>query len=285
MPVVRGADRKGSARSPTRSASWSWPISATSCRSRRSRGGRSRSPTSRARASAFHPLINHGQSAILGICAEVFPPGGGEGTFNLVLAFDHQLAEGRTAARFLGDLRDRLVMHEASTRQPAGEASARVEEVRCSRCQASASELGKDHPLIQTVRADGSTALALHPLSRGLELMDAGTKLRKTVAEFFDVDEGHRRAFVLAPRLPGVDRPGGVRRRDPPRGGDQVAGHLLGEDVRRAGRRPRGRPRRRSASPVATSPHPNPPPQGGGSQNQALLRMAMPGHRAGLTSS
>jgi hypothetical protein len=108
---------------------------------------------------AFHPLINRGQSAILGICAEALPPGGGEGTFNLVLAFDHQLAEGRAAARFLGDLRDRLVMHEASTRRPDLESSARVDEVRCSRCQASVSELGKDHPLIQTVRADGSTRL------------------------------------------------------------------------------------------------------------------------------
>lgn len=108
---------------------------------------------------SFHPLINRGQSAILGICAESLPPGGGEGTFNLVLAFDHQLAEGRTAARFLGDLRDRLMMHEASTPGRTLEPSARVEEVRCSRCQATAGELGKDHPLIPTVRADGSTRL------------------------------------------------------------------------------------------------------------------------------
>ena len=42
----------------------------------------------------FHPLINQGQSAILGICAEVFAPGSREGTFNLVLSFDHQLSEG-----------------------------------------------------------------------------------------------------------------------------------------------------------------------------------------------
>jgi len=32
---------------------------------------------------AFHPLINQGQSAILGICGEFFPPGSKEGMFNL----------------------------------------------------------------------------------------------------------------------------------------------------------------------------------------------------------
>jgi 2-oxoglutarate dehydrogenase E2 component (dihydrolipoamide succinyltransferase) len=107
---------------------------------------------------AFHPLINRGQSAILGVCTEVLPGGGREGTFNLVLAFDHQLAEGRTAARFLGDLRDRLASHEAS--RPGGWNGPVVEEPRCSRCQASYSSLERDgHVLIQTVRADGSPRL------------------------------------------------------------------------------------------------------------------------------
>jgi pyruvate/2-oxoglutarate dehydrogenase complex dihydrolipoamide acyltransferase (E2) component len=160
VPIVRGADRKGVAEIAAEMQDLvvaylgdALPVEALS-------GGTfTLTDLSGEGVTAFHPLINRGQSAILGICAEVLPAGGGEGTFNLVLAFDHQLAEGRAAARFLGDLRDRLVMHEASTRQPAGEASARVEEVRCSRCQASASELGKDHPLIQTVRADGSTRL------------------------------------------------------------------------------------------------------------------------------
>jgi len=110
---------------------------------------------------AFHPLINRGQSAILGLCAEVFPGGGREGTFNLVLAFDHQIAEGRTAARFLGDLRDRLASHEASASKPGemGPGST-AEEPRCSRCQASYAALAADgHPLVQTVRGDGSTRL------------------------------------------------------------------------------------------------------------------------------
>ena len=108
---------------------------------------------------AFHPLINRGQSAILGICAESFPGGGREGTFNLVLAFDHQLAEGRSAAQFLGDLRDRLMSHESSASKPVGGPS-EAEEPRCSRCQASYSTLARDgHPLVQTVRGDGSTRL------------------------------------------------------------------------------------------------------------------------------
>jgi len=107
----------------------------------------------------FHPLINRGQSAILGVCAEAFPAGGKEGTFNLVLAFDHQLAEGRTAARFLNDLRDRLASHEASTAKPA-EGGPAAEEVRCSRCQASHRDLAAEgHALVQTVRGDGSTRL------------------------------------------------------------------------------------------------------------------------------
>ena len=106
---------------------------------------------------AFHPLINQGQSAILGICAEVFPPGTRSGTFNLVLAFDHQLAEGRTAARFLCELRDRLASHESAIVR-GGEAV--VEEPRCSRCLAGFHELAANgHCLVQTVRADGSIRL------------------------------------------------------------------------------------------------------------------------------
>jgi pyruvate/2-oxoglutarate dehydrogenase complex dihydrolipoamide acyltransferase (E2) component len=110
---------------------------------------------------AFHPLINQGQSAILGVCAEVLPPGGGEGTFNLVLAFDHQLAEGRTAALFLNELGERLAAYEAATRRGGEDGIiTAAEEPRCARCQASYSELRSyGHPLIQSVGPDGSTRL------------------------------------------------------------------------------------------------------------------------------
>ncbi|MFA6317996.1 MAG: 2-oxo acid dehydrogenase subunit E2 [Elusimicrobiota bacterium] len=51
----------------------------------------------------FHPLINQRQAAILGIAA---PRGD---AFDLILSFDHRVTEGRAAARFLRDLRDRLI--------------------------------------------------------------------------------------------------------------------------------------------------------------------------------
>jgi pyruvate/2-oxoglutarate dehydrogenase complex dihydrolipoamide acyltransferase (E2) component len=96
----------------------------------------------------FQPVINDGQSAILGVCAETPLADNGRGTFNLVLAFDHQLAEGRTAAAFLRDLRDRLVAHAASW-QPA---SGPIAEPRCALCLRPAGELDADRQfLVRTV--------------------------------------------------------------------------------------------------------------------------------------
>jgi pyruvate/2-oxoglutarate dehydrogenase complex dihydrolipoamide acyltransferase (E2) component len=108
---------------------------------------------------SFHPLINQGQSSILGVCAEVFPGGGPVGAFNLVLAFDHQLTEGRAAARFLGELRDRLAHYESAASGGAA-GPYRSAEPRCSRCQAGFRERAADgHALVQTVGPDGSTRL------------------------------------------------------------------------------------------------------------------------------
>jgi len=56
----------------------------------------------------FQPLINQGQSAILAICSEFQADETQENFFNLSLVFDHQLSEGRQAARFLNELRLRL---------------------------------------------------------------------------------------------------------------------------------------------------------------------------------
>jgi pyruvate/2-oxoglutarate dehydrogenase complex dihydrolipoamide acyltransferase (E2) component len=64
--------------------------------------------------SSFVPLINLGQSAILGIGTELFPAAGAVGSFNLILTFDHQLAEGRMAATFLNELVRRVQAHESS---------------------------------------------------------------------------------------------------------------------------------------------------------------------------
>jgi pyruvate/2-oxoglutarate dehydrogenase complex dihydrolipoamide acyltransferase (E2) component len=103
---------------------------------------------------AFHPLIGRGQAAILGICAEVFAAGAVAGSFNLVLGFDHQLAEGRMAGRFLGELRERLAHYEATF---TGADASRDEEPRCARCQAGYHELAANgHSLVQAIQADGS---------------------------------------------------------------------------------------------------------------------------------
>ncbi|MBU2652677.1 MAG: 2-oxo acid dehydrogenase subunit E2, partial [Bacteroidetes bacterium] len=61
---------------------------------------------------SFRPVINHRQSAILGVGAE--QPLGGERVFQLSLTFDHRLTEGREAARFLRALRERLGTYEDS---------------------------------------------------------------------------------------------------------------------------------------------------------------------------
>ncbi len=101
----------------------------------------------------FHPLINQGQSAILGVGAEFFPPGSREGTFNLTLAFDHQLAEGRSAARFLNDLAERLAGYEEAFRDRKHDAD---EEPHCTRCATPYSKLVEmNHYLVQTIGRDG----------------------------------------------------------------------------------------------------------------------------------
>jgi pyruvate/2-oxoglutarate dehydrogenase complex dihydrolipoamide acyltransferase (E2) component len=92
--------------------------------------------------SHFHPLISQGQSAILGIGSE-FEAGGNE-TLILILAFDHQLAEGRKAAQFVRDLATRLEAHGApvppSEVQPEPRAA---DEPYCALCMRSGTTLLK----------------------------------------------------------------------------------------------------------------------------------------------
>jgi pyruvate/2-oxoglutarate dehydrogenase complex dihydrolipoamide acyltransferase (E2) component len=85
--------------------------------------------------SSFLPLISEDQGAILGVGAEQFLPGNRDGCYTLTLAFDHQLSEGRTAALFLNDLKDRLMHYE----QAMGEVAA--EQPACARCGRTAAEL------------------------------------------------------------------------------------------------------------------------------------------------
>jgi pyruvate/2-oxoglutarate dehydrogenase complex dihydrolipoamide acyltransferase (E2) component len=79
--------------------------------------------------SHFVPLIRRGQGAILGVGAD-----------SLTLSFDHQIAEGRTAANFLRDLIARLSGIE---RDVAGEGQGAADrsEPCCVGCQKDAAEL------------------------------------------------------------------------------------------------------------------------------------------------
>jgi len=105
----------------------------------------------------FSPLLNQGQSAILGVGSEFFPPGSKQGLFSLILSFDHQVSEGRQAAQFLGELRDRLKHYEKALESVRGVPDA-FEEPYCSRCLRPAGELQEwDHFLLASLKPDGTT--------------------------------------------------------------------------------------------------------------------------------
>ena len=105
----------------------------------------------------FYPLINRNQAAILGVGANYFPPGSHQGAFNLMLAFDHQLAEGRVASRFLRELRERMRSGELALRSSSAEPEV---ELECGRCLRSASELvDLGAPLLQEVRPNGERTI------------------------------------------------------------------------------------------------------------------------------
>lgn len=112
----------------------------------------------------FHPLLNQGQSAILGIGAPWLPPGSPAGVYYLMLGFDHQLSEGRGAAQFLRELRERLDAHERARQQARGADA----EPRCARCLAAASRLhAAGHVLLLEVRPDGTSRPVCSICSQG----------------------------------------------------------------------------------------------------------------------
>ena len=87
----------------------------------------------------FDPLLVEAQSAILGVGAEFDLPTSQAGAYNLVLAFDHRLVEGRMAAQFLGELKGRLQAHEEAA--PGHFAANPAAEPCCSRCLVSLTEI------------------------------------------------------------------------------------------------------------------------------------------------
>jgi pyruvate/2-oxoglutarate dehydrogenase complex dihydrolipoamide acyltransferase (E2) component len=88
--------------------------------------------------SVFQPLISQGQSAILGIGSDRSQA---DEIFYLTLAFDHQLTEGRAAAQFLGELRERLEAHSTIESDASADAAAESAEPFCRLCQRGKAEL------------------------------------------------------------------------------------------------------------------------------------------------
>jgi pyruvate/2-oxoglutarate dehydrogenase complex dihydrolipoamide acyltransferase (E2) component len=100
-------------------------------------------------ASQSQPLINQYQSAILAIGAEQFLPGQELGVFTLTLTFDHTVAEGRTAALFLSDLKNHLGSYEQTVSEETW-----VADAHCSRCLRTAAQLRELHEGHVLVRSE-----------------------------------------------------------------------------------------------------------------------------------
>ena len=92
--------------------------------------------------SSFIPLISENQGGILGVGGEQFAPDSVYGWFNLTLTFDHQLSDGRTAACFLNDLKERLNHYEGTG---TGQQPSQQPHLVCERCGRTASELSATH--------------------------------------------------------------------------------------------------------------------------------------------
>jgi pyruvate/2-oxoglutarate dehydrogenase complex dihydrolipoamide acyltransferase (E2) component len=100
--------------------------------------------------SSFYPLISENQGGILGVGGEQFFPGSAYGFYNLTLAFDHQLSDGRTAASFLNDLKQRLASYESTLHEEN-------QEIVCSRCGRTAGQLDElDETLVLSALSNGN---------------------------------------------------------------------------------------------------------------------------------
>ena len=114
-------------------------------------------------AAFFSPLINQGQSAILGVGAELFAPEQSQGWFHLTLAFDHQLSNGREATQFLVELRRRLLAYEQAW------GGVHREEPFCQHCERTLSTLREIKAyLVEEVRPDGAKGQVCSLCLRGL---------------------------------------------------------------------------------------------------------------------
>jgi len=98
----------------------------------------------------FNPLISQGQSAILGVSSDV--NAAAEEELYLTLSFDHQLTEGRTAARFLQELAIRLEAHSTveALKDPAKVPAANeaTPDAHCEICQRSYAQLRRSRAVL-----------------------------------------------------------------------------------------------------------------------------------------
>ena len=101
----------------------------------------------------FDPVLNLGQSAILGIGGE--NPGHTE--YPIIMAFDHRVCDGMTAASFLNELRIRLIAHEKTLLpEPDPTDDALTGEPCCEYCFRDVGELReKGHYLFKSIDEKG----------------------------------------------------------------------------------------------------------------------------------
>lgn len=127
-------------------------------------------------ATAMKPLIGEAQAAILAVTGGTTEAGT---PITLTLVFDHRVSNGRTAAMFLSDLRDRLMPHAvveaplvAAEAAPVYvEAPPPVDSRRCDRCGTDVAVYYDKYPrdaFMQVwMRPDGTLALMCHICNSG----------------------------------------------------------------------------------------------------------------------
>jgi pyruvate/2-oxoglutarate dehydrogenase complex dihydrolipoamide acyltransferase (E2) component len=107
--------------------------------------------------SAYIPSPVLGRSAILGVCGESPAPGGSGELLHLALAFDPRATGALRSARFLNDLKARLLAYDASLHPTDGTCGDNREVARFARCLMPIRELRElGASLIPRVDRDGS---------------------------------------------------------------------------------------------------------------------------------
>lgn len=123
-------------------------------------------------AAAMAPRIGEGQAAILAITGGTVDAGT---PLTLNLTFDHRVSNGRTAAMFLSDLRDRLmpfvVMSAVAAPVATTASEPPVDTRRCDRCNSDVADYYDKYPrdaFMQVyMRPDGSLGLMCHICTSG----------------------------------------------------------------------------------------------------------------------